>query len=131
MTQASVELMTAFVEALSRHDEAALLALVHPEAEFTSLIQEVEGTFRGHDGLRAYLGNLFRAFPDLSVEAEGTGERGEAATLQTRVRATGAAGGVEIDLTDWLVMRARDEMAVWWSFFRSRDEALAAEKLLD
>jgi ketosteroid isomerase-like protein len=126
MAHASVELMTRFVDALGRHDEAALLELVHPSAEFTSLIQEVEGTFRGHEGLRAYLSNLFRTFPDFRVDVEEVRGGGDAAALNTRVRATGVAGGVSIDFSDWLVMRARDGRAQWWAFFRSADEAFAA-----
>jgi ketosteroid isomerase-like protein len=131
MAHASAELMTAFVEALSRHDEAALLELVHADAEFTSLIQEVEGTFRGHDGLRSYLSNLFKAFPDLRVDVEGVREQDNAAVVEIRVRATGAAGGVEIDLTDWLAMSARDLKAARWAFFRSSREAFEAARSLD
>jgi ketosteroid isomerase-like protein len=119
MTRAPLELITAFVEALNGHDQAALLELVHPDVEFTSLIQEVEGTFRGHDGLRSYLTNLYRAFPDFRVGVEETREQAGSAIGKVRVRATGVAGGVAIDLSDWMVMRARDGRAAWWAFFRT------------
>jgi hypothetical protein len=63
MPHATFELMQSFVEALDKHDEAALLDLVHPEVEFKSLIPEVEGSFRGDQGIRVYLRDLFTAFP--------------------------------------------------------------------
>jgi hypothetical protein len=53
MPAASAQLMRRFVDVLSAHDEAALLELVHPDAQFESLIAELEGTFYGHDGVRA------------------------------------------------------------------------------
>jgi ketosteroid isomerase-like protein len=118
--------MVGFVAALDRHDEAAMLELMDPDVQFTSLIQQVEGTFRGHDGLRAYLGNLFATFPDFRVAADEVVTRGEATVVRVRARATGASGGVRIDLCDWLAMSARAGKAIWWSFFHSSEEALAA-----
>jgi SnoaL-like domain len=127
MPGASLELMHSFLAALDRHDEATLLELVHPEAQFASLIQEVEGTFRGHDGLRAYLSNLFASFPDWRVEVEQTTRAGATTVVRVRARATGLSG-VSIDLCDWLAMTARGGKAAWWAFFRTESEALEAAR---
>jgi ketosteroid isomerase-like protein len=127
MSRASAEaLLYRFVEALDRHDEAALLELVDRDVEFHSLIQEVEGGFRGHEGVRAYLADLFVSFPDLRVGVEGASGTAELAVARTRVSATGGAGGVSVGFADWLAMRAGEGKIVWWGFFRTEAEAVEA-----
>jgi ketosteroid isomerase-like protein len=131
MPQATLELMQSFVEALDNHDEAALLDLVHPEVEFKSLIQEVEGSFRGHQGVRAYLRDLFTAFPDWRVGVDEVREIGNTTVVKVHARAISLAGGVSIDLRDWLAMTSRDGRADWWAFFRTEAEAFEAARLAD
>ena len=56
----------------------AFLALVDPDVEFGPLDVEMEGggPYRGHDGLRAWLEDQFRVFPDWRrVEEIATWER--------------------------------------------------------
>jgi ketosteroid isomerase-like protein len=128
MSRETLNLMRRFVDALDKHDGPALLDLVHPEAEFESLIQEVEGTFHGHQGVRAYLSNLFGAFPDWRVDVDEVCEVGDTTVVKVRAHATGLAGGVATDLSDWLAMTMRDGKADWWAFFRTQDEALEAAR---
>jgi ketosteroid isomerase-like protein len=66
-SEATVQFVKRFFDAFDQHDESTLLDLVHPDVEFTSLILEVEGGFRGHEGVRAYLSELFAIFPDFRV----------------------------------------------------------------
>jgi SnoaL-like domain len=70
MAQATSELVHRFFRALDERDQAALLDLVHPDVEFTSLIQEAEGRFCGHVGLRQYWRELFAAFAEWKVWVE-------------------------------------------------------------
>jgi ketosteroid isomerase-like protein len=120
--------MRSFVDALGAHDEVALLELVHRDAQFESLIAELEGKFYGHDGVRAYLASLFASFPDFRVGVDEIREHADATVIKVRVRATGISGGVPLDFTDWLAMRSRDGKADWWAFFRSEAEALGAAR---
>jgi ketosteroid isomerase-like protein len=62
MSRATVEFVERFFDAFDRHDESALLDLVHPDVEFRSLIVEVEGGFHGHEGVHLYLRERFAAF---------------------------------------------------------------------
>jgi ketosteroid isomerase-like protein len=126
MTQATVELVRRFFAAFDEHDEPALLDLVHPDVEFTSLILEVEGAFRGHEGLRLYLSELFSTFPDFRVEFDEVRLTGDGAVVKVRVRTSGVASGVPTDLTDWQALTVRDGKVAWWAFFRSEAEALEA-----
>jgi hypothetical protein len=46
-------------------------------------------------------------------------EIGNTTVVKVHARAISLAGGVAIDLRDWLVMTARDGKADWWAFFRT------------
>jgi ketosteroid isomerase-like protein len=126
MSPGTVEFVRRFFDAFDRHDEPALLALTDPELAFSSLIVEVEGGFHGHEGLRLYLSELFTSFPDMRIAIEGVRPVGEGAVVKLRVEARGATSGASTALTDWQAMAIRDGKAIWWAFFRSESEAVAA-----
>jgi ketosteroid isomerase-like protein len=126
MSQATVEFVQRFYDAVDKHDESALLDLVHPDVEFTSLIVEVEGGFHGHEGVRLYLRELLGAFPDFRVEVDEVRPVGDGGLVKVSDRATGVASGVSTALTDWQALTLRDGKAVWWAFFRTEAEALEA-----
>jgi ketosteroid isomerase-like protein len=128
MAQATSEFVHRFFRALDQRDQPALLDLVNPDVEFASLIQEVEGRFRGHVGLRQYLRELYAAFAEWKVWAEEIQELGSAAVVKVHVRATSSAGGVPADFTDWQAIALRDGRASWWAFFRTEAEALEAAR---
>jgi ketosteroid isomerase-like protein len=126
MSQENVEVVRRFFDALNARDEAAWLDLVHPDAEFTSLIQEVEGTFRGREGAREYFRGLQTTFSDFRGDVERICEGPSGVAAEIRTRGTGHSGGTAVDLTDWLAMTQRDGKAIWWAFFRTEAEALQA-----
>jgi ketosteroid isomerase-like protein len=126
MSRATVEFVQEFFDAFDRHDESALLDLVHPEVVFASLIVEVEGSFQGHDGLRLYLSELFATFPDFRIDLGQIRPAPNGAVVEVRVRARGVVSGVSTDLIDWQALTLRDGRAVWWAFFRTEAEARTA-----
>ena len=97
MSQETVEFIERFYDAFAKHDESALLDLVHPDVEFTSLIVEVEGGFHGHEGVRLYLRELFGTFPDFRVEVDEVRPIGDGAVVKVSDRATGVTSGVSTD----------------------------------
>jgi ketosteroid isomerase-like protein len=126
MSQATVELMQRFFDAFDRHDESALLDLVHPDVEFTSVIAEVEGGFRGHEGVRLYLSALFETFPDFRVAVDEIRPIGDGAVVKVRGSGSGATSGAATDLTNWQAVKLRDGKAIWWAFFRIESDAIQA-----
>jgi ketosteroid isomerase-like protein len=52
MSQENVEIMRRVNEALDAKDMEALLAAHHPNVEIVVLRSEIEGPYRGHEGLR-------------------------------------------------------------------------------
>jgi ketosteroid isomerase-like protein len=125
VSQENVDFVHRFYAAFNKRDESALVDLVHPEVEFTSLIQEVEGNFAGHEGLHRYLASLFSAFPDWRVWVDDVTGCGDDLVVQVRVHATSVAG-VPADFRDWQALPVREGRAIWWAYFRTKAEALKA-----
>ena len=105
---------------------------MHPDVEFSSLIAEADGTtFRGHAGVRSWWEGVRNAFEHAHweyrhVQVDSSGERGVG-----EVHIAGDMAGVPVEQTMWQAIRMRDGLAIWWAFFRSRDDALAAVGMAD
>ena len=116
------ELVRGALEAVNAGDLERFVAFTHPEAEFTSMIAEMEGeTFRGHDGVRRWWRTVRDPLADGTwdlQELHVEGERGVA-----RLRISGTLGGVQVSQAMWQAFRARDGLAVWWRFYRDEREA--------
>ncbi|MEK6328484.1 MAG: nuclear transport factor 2 family protein [Actinomycetota bacterium] len=128
MSQENVELVQATHAAVNRRDLDALLALVHPEVEFQSLIAEAEGRhYRGHAGVREWWESVIESLGGMHSEIEHieTSEDGGIC----RVRLTGEVEGVGLSQTVWQAFRVRDGATVWWCFYRTEAEALEAARL--
>jgi ketosteroid isomerase-like protein len=130
MSQENAELRAmaeAAFAALNSGDLAGFLALADEDVEFTSLVAEMEGTtFRGHDGVRVWWDTVRGAFGDVRwevLEVRGSADGGVA-----HVRMDGVLGGVPVELPMWLAAGLRQGRVIWWSFFRTEPEALAAAR---
>jgi ketosteroid isomerase-like protein len=128
MSEENVEALRRGYAAVNRGDIDGLLATVHPEVEFTSLIAEAEGeTFHGHDGVRRWWEEVVLPLGGLHGEPEEVRDLGD--TVLGRVLGTYRPRGVEVRQTVWQVVRFRDGMATSWQFFRTEGEALEAAGL--
>ncbi|HVE69303.1 MAG TPA: nuclear transport factor 2 family protein [Solirubrobacteraceae bacterium] len=111
--------------ALNRGDLDGFAAFIDPDVEFTSLVAEMEGeTYRGHEGIRRWWSNVREAFVDgrwIYEEIHVAGDAGFA-----RVRIEGKLGGVPVEQSMWQAFRMRGDLACWWAFYRSEDEAREA-----
>jgi ketosteroid isomerase-like protein len=111
--------------ALNAGDLDSFLSVVSEDAEFTSMIAEVEGqTYRGHEGVRTWWNTVAGTFQSVRwelLEVEGSGGRGLA-----RLRAVGEVGGVEVEQTVWQAARYQDGKLDWWAFFRAESDAREA-----
>jgi ketosteroid isomerase-like protein len=128
MSVENVEALRRGYAAVNRGDVDGLLAAVHPDVEFTSLIAEAEGeTFLGHDGVRRWWKEVVLPLGGLHGEPEEVRDLGD--TVVARVLGTYHPMGVEVRQTVWNVVRFREGKATWWQFFRTEDEALEAARL--
>jgi thiamine-phosphate pyrophosphorylase len=123
--QAWEELTRNAYAAIGRGDLDGLLAVVHPEVEFRSLVAEAEGqTYHGHAGVREWWDRVAKAFGALRFDIEelhALGDRGYA-----KVLVTATVSGVEVPQRMWQAARIRDGRAGWWDFYRTEAEAREA-----
>ncbi len=54
MSEENVELFRRGLDAFNRGDLEAWLATIHPEVSFAPIRSSVEGTYRGHAGVRRF-----------------------------------------------------------------------------
>ena len=128
MSEENVEAVRRAYAAFHSGDLDDLLAVIHPEVEFTSLIAEAEGeVFHGHDGVRRWWKEVVLPLGGLQAELEEIRDFGGIVVL--RVLGTYSPRGVEVNQTFWHVLRFRDGKAVWWRFVRTDEEALEAAGL--
>ncbi|WP_320672058.1 nuclear transport factor 2 family protein [Patulibacter defluvii] len=105
--------LQAYALAKNRHDVEAAVALCHPDASYESV--GVAGRIQGHDGLRAFFGQLFTILPDYRGDFDGTAIAGDTAVVWGRFSGTlaaplfdGAVDGARIDVPVTFVCRFRD-----------------------
>jgi ketosteroid isomerase-like protein len=127
MSEENVEALRRGYAAVNRGDIDGLLANVHADVEFTSLIAEAEGeTFRGHDGVRRWWKEVVLPLGGLHGEPVEVRDLGD--TVLARIVGRYRPRGVEVRQTVWHVTRYRDGKATSWKFFRTEDEALEAAR---
>jgi len=126
MARSDIDVVRDSHEAFRRRDFDAFIEYMDPDIEFTSLILEVEGTYRGHDGIRSWWNDILAVFPDWQPQAEDAREVGGRVVLRVRAEGAGTGSGIDVDRVIWQVAEVRDGRLRAWKFFRTEDEALAA-----
>jgi ketosteroid isomerase-like protein len=118
-------------DAFRRRDFDEFLGYMDPGIEFRSLILEVEGTYHGHDGVRAWWDNVTSVFPDWRPRVEDAREVGDRVLLRIRSEGKGTGSGIDLDRDIWQVAEVRDGRLTSWSFYRTEQEAAAAAAMGD
>jgi ketosteroid isomerase-like protein len=126
MAQADIDVVRGSHEAFRRRDLDAFLAYMDPEIEFTSLILEVEGVYRGHEGIRSWWENILAVFPHWQPQVEDAREVGDRVLLRVRAEGAGTGSGIHVDRVIWQVAEVRDGRLRAWRFFRTEQEALVS-----
>jgi ketosteroid isomerase-like protein len=130
MSQENVEIARAAIDAWNRGDREAWLALWDEEAEFYPLRAQLEGeSYRGHDGLERFFGELAEDFEDVRVEIDEARDGGEQVVGIGRFRARGRVSGVDINVPLGIFARVRQGKIVYARFFSEPAEALEAAGL--
>ena len=125
MTTDNVQLVRRAYEALLRDDLDTFVGLTHPEVEWHSLVLEMEGTFRGHAGIRHWWQSLKASFPDWKPMIVDIEDFGDWVLLHSRSTGSGAASGIQIAGDFWQVVEVREGLVVRYYAVRTRDEAIA------
>jgi ketosteroid isomerase-like protein len=105
MSKENVEAFRRGLEAGNRGDVDALLDELHPEIEWHSALHVLIGgqqtVFRGHDGVRRMIGDLYEAFAEVHIEMSEFRDLGDGLVAIGCTRTGGKASGVEME-TPWL-----------------------------
>jgi ketosteroid isomerase-like protein len=113
-------------DAFHRRDLDEFLSYHESDVEFKSLVLEVEGVYRGHDGLRAWWENVVDVFPDWMPQIEDAREAGNRVLLRVRVEGHGTGTGIDLDRHAWNVVEVHDGRITSSAFYRTEDEARQA-----
>ena len=112
------------LRAFAERDADALTELTVPDVVFEPASTPVaeRRAYRGHDGLRAYLGDLERDWDEFDISVSEVRPGPEHFVAIGRVYAR--AGGVIADGPAAFVFRLHDDRVAWGRTFRDRAEAL-------
>ena len=113
--------------ALASRDFDGLVAVTHPDIEFTSLIRESEGgVYRGRDGVREFFESLLEVLSDWSPELDSFEDHGDRMLVRATITASPPGSDVPMEQVVWQAVRLQDGLAIRWDFFRTEEEARAA-----
>lgn len=122
----NVDLVRRGVETFRRGDVDGLLALAREDFEiFLPTHLPNSGTYRGHDGFLAWLGQWLDAWEDFTVaiaDVEPAGERHVVAMMRQSARGKGS--GIPVDMEIAYLWEVRDGRFAAMHLYDSREEAL-------
>jgi ketosteroid isomerase-like protein len=130
MSEQVMELAARMLSAFRERDLEALVDLSHPEVEVTALVSEIEGTYKGHDGVRRWMGNLLSVAPEHWVEVDSIQPvGGDGFIALGRQGGSAKVGGTPFELELAVVGRFRDGLLYRSQAFRTHAEAREAAGL--
>ena len=123
-----MELLRRAHEAFNRRDLDGFLGFMDPEVDFVTRDVRVEGDprYRGHDGIRAWWGDLFEVFPDSSIEVLDVRDLDRHLISDIQLRGRGAVSEAPFEQRVWQANEWRAGRATWWQTFDSEAAALEA-----
>ena len=130
MSQEDVDLVRRALAAFTAGDQDAAAALMAEDVEFYALRSATEGTFRGHDGLRAFFADnreSFDVFEPLHDDFRDLGD-GRVLILGS-IRIRGKESGVETEVPSAVLVTVRDGRVTYFKDYGDRQAALEAAGL--
>ena len=133
MSQENVDLVLQLHRAVIEGDLEALLAGVHPNAEYRAATQQaIEGegsVFRGHDGVRRWFLELHDLYEGIESEILEVHDLGDRVVVVFLVRGRGTGSGVTLEQTLAQVATLRDGKVMEICEYFSRQDALEAVRV--
>jgi ketosteroid isomerase-like protein len=133
MSQENVGVFKRAFDAINRGDADALVAELDPEVEWHgAILMAMGGTqtvYRGHDGVREWLRDLYETLTDFQAEYPEIRDLGDRTVAIGRVRARGAASDAQIESPHGTVTDYKDGKAIRVRTYLDPDEALGAAGL--
>ena len=128
MSEENVEMVRRAVEAYELEGLDGVLRYYDPE--WTSTEAYIEpATYRGHAGVRRYLGTIEEEFEDLRIEPVELIDAGEQVVSSVRISGRGKASGAEVENRYALLYEFRGDLISRLTAFPTAEEALEAAGL--
>jgi ketosteroid isomerase-like protein/rhodanese-related sulfurtransferase len=132
MSEENVEVVRRAIEAYGQEGLDGVLRYCDPEIEWTSTGDYIErATYRGHDGLRRYLGTLEGEFEDLRIEPVEVIDAGEQVVSSVRFTGQRKATDAPVEMTLIWVGALRDGLIHRVRNYPDMAAALEAAGLLE
>jgi ketosteroid isomerase-like protein len=130
MSEENVEAFRRSVEAFNRGDLEAWLATIHPDVSFAPIRSSVEGTYRGHAGVRRFFAENRETFELFHLNYTDIRDLGDGrllviGTLHLRTRGS----EIETDVPTAAIATEREGLLLDWKDYGDSIEALAAAGL--
>jgi ketosteroid isomerase-like protein len=128
-----VEAFKRGLEAGNRGDIDGLLDELHPDIVWHSALHALMGgqqtVFRGHDGVRRMIGDLYETFDEIQIEMSEFRDLGDGLVAIGRTRNRGKASGAETESPLAMVTKIRNGKTISIRAYFDREEALKAAGL--
>jgi ketosteroid isomerase-like protein len=120
------DLVRAAFERANSNDPAGLAELCDESVEFHD-VAEIPGsaTYRGHDGIRDWLGSVREVSGDIEFLIGDIEEHGDTVIVETSAQMQGRASGAEVAWRFWTVWRVRDGLITYHHGYSEREDAVA------
>ena len=131
MSQENVEALKRGIDGYNRREVAAILAEADPEAEWhPGILAGLGGeatVYRGHEGLREGLRDLFDALSDLHLEYSEYRDLGDRIVGIGHIRARGTGSGAETESPHAIVADFKDGKVIRvWGYLDPKEALKAA-----
>ena len=133
MSKEDVEAFKRGLEAGNRGDVDGLLDELHPKIEWHSALHVLMGgqqtVFRGHDGVRRMIRDLYETFAEVRIEMSEFRDLGDGLVAIGSTRTRGKASGIETETPLAFVTEIKDGKTISIRAYLDREEALEAAGL--
>jgi ketosteroid isomerase-like protein len=119
-----LELVERLFELFNRRDESLVALFSDEQAELHPAGADAGTVYRGHDGIRAYLADLWDIWEESTVEQKAVAPVGDRLLIEYTTHARGRGSGIDVDQDFFLLLTIRDGRVLEWRNFEGRDEAL-------
>ena len=127
MSQESMDVVQAAIDAYFRGDESAMLDRAAPDIIVTQFPDQPDvRDYRGHEGLLQVMAEWIGIWDDWSVEILHIREIGDRVLVDARQRGLGKGSGAPFEVEVAFVFTVRHDKIVRWQMFHSEQQALKA-----
>jgi ketosteroid isomerase-like protein len=142
MSEENVELVRRLLDMFARRDHEGVFEFYDPDIEWDATnptgpgfaggpMRDLEGVYRGHEGVRTYWRRWLEAWQDIEFEVQDVLEGGdEVVALIRNQRQWGRHSGIATEMPPYgLVFTIRDGKVVRWRIYPDHQSALEAAGL--